>query len=48
MTREYRDALRAAGFEVVRERQIRDDYHRDSTVRMVIAKKVGEDKAVPG
>lgn len=43
MTREYRGALGAAGFEVVRERQIRDDYHRDSTVRMVIAKKVGHD-----
>lgn len=48
MTREYRDALRAAGFEVVRERQIRDDYHRESTVHLVIAKKVGEEKAVPG
>jgi len=43
MTREYRDALRAAGFVIVHERQIRDHYHRDSTVLMVIAKKLGHD-----
>lgn len=43
MTREYRGALGAAGFVIVHERQIRDDYHRHSTVLMVIAKKLGHD-----
>jgi hypothetical protein len=40
MTAEYREAMATAGFRIIIEKQIRDDYHRGSSVRMVIAKKV--------
>jgi hypothetical protein len=40
MTGEYRTAMSRAGFRIILEKQIRDDYHRDSSVHMVIAKKV--------
>lgn len=42
MTPEYRDAMETAGFVTVHERQVRDDYHHDSTVHLVMAKKVGD------
>jgi predicted TPR repeat methyltransferase len=40
MTAEYREAMAKAGFRILLEKQIRDDYHRGSSVHMVIAKKV--------
>jgi len=40
MTAEYRTAMSGAGFRVVLEKQIRDDFHQGSYVHMVIAKKV--------
>ncbi len=39
MTPEYRDALKNNKLEIVDEKDIRDDYHKDTWVRMVIARK---------
>jgi predicted transcriptional regulator len=39
MTSEYRQAMEASGFVIWSEKKIRDDYHADSMVDMVIAKK---------
>jgi SAM-dependent methyltransferase len=39
LTREYRMALAEAGLALVRETRIPDDYHADTTVRMMIAMK---------
>jgi hypothetical protein len=41
LTREYRTALAEAGLALVRETRIQDDYHADTTVRMMIARKEG-------
>jgi len=40
MTSEYREAMAKEGFRILLEKNIRDDYHRGSSVHMVIAKKV--------
>jgi hypothetical protein len=40
LTAEYRTAMEGAGFRVILEKQIRDDFHRGSSVHMVVAKKV--------
>lgn len=40
MTAEYREAMVKAGFRILLEKEIKDDYHQGSSVRMVIAKKV--------
>lgn len=42
MTGDYRCALADAGFSVLVEKDIRDDYHRGASVRMVIAEKKGK------
>jgi predicted TPR repeat methyltransferase len=39
LTPAYREALAAAGLDIIREKDIKDDYHRNSQVRMVIARK---------
>ena len=39
MTPEYRDALKNNKLEIVDEQDIRDDYHKDTWVRMVIARR---------
>jgi len=39
LTEEYRSAMSEAGFRIVHEKEIIDDYHKGSSVRMVIAKK---------
>lgn len=39
MTPEYRQALAREGLTIIKETDIRDDYHRGSRVRMVIAEK---------
>lgn len=39
MTPEYREALSGNGLVVIDERDIRDHYHKDTHVRMVIARK---------
>ncbi|MDD1716204.1 MAG: acetylserotonin O-methyltransferase [Methanolinea sp.] len=39
MTPEYRKALEREGLSIIKETDIRDDYHRESRVRMVIAEK---------
>lgn len=39
LTHEYRDALSDAGFSLLSEKDIRDDYHRGAFVRMMIAEK---------
>ena len=39
MTPEYRDALKNNKLEIIDEKDIRDDYHKDTWVRMVIARK---------
>lgn len=43
MTPEYREALDREGLTVIEETDIRDDYHRESRVRMVIAEKNHDD-----
>ncbi|MCE5298906.1 MAG: acetylserotonin O-methyltransferase [Methanoregulaceae archaeon] len=40
MTMEYRTEMSGAGLRVVLEKQIKDDFHRGSSVHMVIARKV--------
>ncbi|MDD1706421.1 MAG: hypothetical protein LUQ12_05210, partial [Methanoregulaceae archaeon] len=40
MTTGYRAAMSRSGFRIVHETLVRDDYHRDSAVHMVIAKKI--------
>jgi len=39
MTMEYRAAMAGAGFRIVHETSIRDDFHQGSAVHMVIARK---------
>jgi hypothetical protein len=39
MTDEYRVALMDAGLSILVEKDIKDDYHRDAFVRMIIAQK---------
>ena len=41
LTQEYKTALAEAGLALVREIRIPDDYHADTTVRMMIARKEG-------
>lgn len=40
MTNEYRDAMQECNLEIIGEMDIRDDYHRDTWVRMVISRKI--------
>lgn len=39
LTDEYREALKDAGLSILVEKDIKDDYHRDAFVRMIIAQK---------
>jgi hypothetical protein len=39
LTREYRNAMKDTGFIMVRETQLRDDYHEDTFVHLMIAQK---------
>ncbi len=43
LTREYRNAMKDTGFIVVRETELRDDYHKDTFVHLMIAQKDNEE-----
>jgi hypothetical protein len=48
LTREYRDALKGTGLTMVRETELQDDYHEDTFVHLMVARKGTRDSGKNG